>query len=319
VSNAQQSIAHLSSVLVPGDVLMNPLPMFHSFGLTAGTLVPLFAGVKCVLYPSPLHYRQVAKLIEKVKATWIVSTDTFLAGYARAAEPGQLASLNYAVAGAERVKEPTRQLWSKSGAVLLEGYGVTETAPVLACNLPNNNRDGTVGRLLPGIEARLEEVPGLNDGKRLFVRGPNVMAGYLLADNPGVVVAPQGGWHDTGDIVTMDDGYVAIRGRAKRFAKLGGEMVSLAAVETLACGLWGDAQHVVLSFPDPRKGEQLLLVTDKPDASKDALLAHARREGFPDLWVPKEILVVAAVPVLASGKVDLQATVAMAQKARPTA
>ena len=319
VSNAQQSIAHLSSVLVPGDVLMNPLPMFHSFGLTAGTLVPLFAGVKCVLYPSPLHYRQVAKLIEKVKATWIVSTDTFLAGYARAAEPGQLASLNYAVAGAERVKEPTRQLWSKSGAVLLEGYGVTETAPVLACNLPHNNRDGTVGRLLPGIEARLEEVPGLNDGKRLFVRGPNVMAGYLLADNPGIVVAPQGGWHDTGDIVTMDDGYVAIRGRAKRFAKLGGEMVSLAAVETLACGLWSDAQHVVLSFPDPRKGEQLLLVTDKPDASKDALLAHARSEGFPDLWVPKEILVVAAVPVLASGKVDLQATVAMAQKTRPTA
>ena len=319
LANAQQSIAHLSGVLVPSDILLNPLPMFHSFGLTAGTLVPLFAGVKCVLYPSPLHYRQVAKLIEKVKATWIVSTDTFLAGYARAAEPGQLASLNYAVAGAERVKEPTRQLWGKSGAVLLEGYGVTETAPVLACNLPNNNRDGTVGRLLPGIEARLEEVPGLNDGKRLFVRGPNVMAGYLLADNPGVVVAPQGGWHDTGDIVTMDDGYVAIRGRAKRFAKLGGEMVSLAAVETLACGLWSDAQHVVLSFPDPRKGEQLLLVTDKPDASKDALLAHARREGFPDLWVPKEILVVAAVPVLASGKVDLQATVAMAQKARPTA
>jgi acyl-[acyl-carrier-protein]-phospholipid O-acyltransferase/long-chain-fatty-acid--[acyl-carrier-protein] ligase len=318
LANAQQSIAHLSGVLVPSDILLNPLPMFHSFGLTAGTLVPLLAGVKCVLYPSPLHYRQVAKLIEKVKATWIVSTDTFLAGYARAAEPGQLASLHYAVAGAEKVKEPTRQLWGKSGAVLLEGYGVTETAPVLACNLPSNNRDGTVGRLLPGIEARLEAVPGLNDGKRLFVRGPNVMSGYLLADNPGVVVPPREGWHDTGDIVTMDDGYVAIRGRAKRFAKLGGEMVSLAAVETLACGLWSDAQHVVLSFPDPRKGEQLLLVTDKPDASKDALLAHARREGFPDLWVPKEILVVAAVPVLASGKVDLQATVAMAQKTRPT-
>ena len=281
LANAQQSIAHLSGVLVPSEILLNPLPMFHSFGLTAGTLVPLFAGVKCVLYPSPLHYRQVPKFIEKVKATWIVSTDTFLAGYARAAEPGQLASLNYAVAGAERVKEPTRQLWSKSGAVLLEGYGVTETAPVLACNLPNNNRDGTVGRLLPGVEARLEEVPGLNDGKRLFVRGPNVMAGYLLADNPGVVVAPQGGWHDTGDIVTMDDGYVAIRGRAKRFAKLGGEMVSLAAVETLACGLWSDAQHVVLSFPDPRKGEQLLLVTDKPDASKDASAGARAPRGLP--------------------------------------
>ena len=317
VSNAQQSIAHLGNVLVPGDVLLNPLPMFHSFGLTAGTLVPLFAGAKCVLYPSPLHYKQVPKLIQKVKATWIVSTDTFLAGYARAAEPGQLASLHYAVAGAERVKEPTRQLWDKSGAVLLEGYGVTETSPVLACNLPNDNRDGTVGRMLPGIEARLEVVPGLNEGKRLYVRGPNVMAGYLFADNPGVVVTPEGGWHDTGDIVTMDDGFIAIRGRAKRFAKLGGEMVSLAAVETLACSLWDDAQHVVLSFPDPRKGEQLLLVTDKPDANKDALLAHARQEGFPDLWVPKDILIVPAVPVLASGKIDLQATVEMARQARP--
>jgi acyl-[acyl-carrier-protein]-phospholipid O-acyltransferase/long-chain-fatty-acid--[acyl-carrier-protein] ligase len=317
VSNAQQSIAHLSSVLVPGDVLMNPLPMFHSFGLTAGTLVPLFAGVTCVLYPSPLHYKQVPKLIEKVKATWIVSTDTFLAGYARAAEPGQLASLHYAVAGAERVKEPTRQLWSKSGAVLLEGYGVTETSPVLACNLPNDNRDGTVGPLLPSVEVRLDDVPGLSGGRRLFVRGPNVMAGYIFPEHPGVIVPPDGGWHDTGDIVSIDDGYMSIRGRAKRFAKLGGEMVSLAAVETLACGLWSDAQHVVLSFPDPRKGEQLLLVTDKTEASKDDLLAHARREGFPDLWVPKEILVVPAVPVLASGKIDLQATVEMARQARP--
>jgi acyl-[acyl-carrier-protein]-phospholipid O-acyltransferase / long-chain-fatty-acid--[acyl-carrier-protein] ligase len=317
LANARQSIAHLSGVLVPSDILLNPLPMFHSFGLTAGTLVPLLAGVKCALYPSPLHYRQVPKFLEKVKATWIVATDTFLAGYARAAEPGQLDSLRYAVAGAEKVKQPTRELWDNSGAVLLEGYGVTETSPVLACNLPDSNRYGAVGRLLPGIEARLDPVPGLSEGKRLFVRGPNVMAGYLLPDNPGVVVAPEGGWHDTGDIVTMDDGFISIRGRAKRFAKLGGEMVSLVAIETLACGLWTDAQHVVLSFPDPRKGEQLLLVTDKAAASKDDLLAYARSEGFPDLWVPKEILVVAAVPVLASGKIDLQATVEMARQARP--
>jgi acyl-[acyl-carrier-protein]-phospholipid O-acyltransferase / long-chain-fatty-acid--[acyl-carrier-protein] ligase len=317
LANSEQARIHLQHVLAPGDILLNPLPIFHSFGLTAGTFVPLLAGVKCALYPSPLHYKQVPKFIEKVKATWIVSTDTFLAGYARAAEPGQLASLRYAVAGAEKVKEPTRQLWAQTGTLLLEGYGVTETAPVLACNLPETNRYGTVGRLLPGIEARLEEVPGLNEGKRLFVRGPNVMAGYLLPENPGVVVRPAGGWHDTGDIVGIDDGFISILGRAKRFAKLGGEMVSLAAVETLACGLWTESQHVVLSFPDPRKGEQLLLVTDKPLASKDELLAHARREGFPELWVPKSILVVPAVPVLASGKVDLQATVELARQANP--
>ena len=137
----------------------------------------------------------------------MVATDTFLAGYARAAEPGQLAGLKYVVCGAEKVKEPTRALLKGTGTEILEGYGVTETAPVLACNLPDSNRYGSVGRLLPGIEARLETVPGLSEGKRLFVRGPNVMAGYLLPDNPGVIVRPEGGWHDTGDIVTMDDGY----------------------------------------------------------------------------------------------------------------
>jgi len=319
VANVEQARVHLGNVLVPGETLLNPLPIFHSFGLTAGTFVPMFAGVKCALYPSPLHYKQIPKFIEKMKATLMVATDTFLSGYARAAEPGQLSSLKYVVCGAEKVKEPTRQLVAPMGIDILEGYGVTETSPVLACNLPDSNRHGTVGRLLPGIEVRLEEVPGLQEGKRLFVRGPNVMAGYLLPDNPGVIMRPKDGWHDTGDIVAIDgDGFVSICGRAKRFAKLGGEMVSLAAVESLACALWGDAQHVVLSFPDPRKGEQLLLVTDKANANKDDLLAHARREGFPELWVPKAILVVPAVPVLATGKVDLQGTVELARQSQPT-
>jgi acyl-[acyl-carrier-protein]-phospholipid O-acyltransferase/long-chain-fatty-acid--[acyl-carrier-protein] ligase len=317
MANAYQMLDHMRDILGPDQVLFNPLPMFHSFGLTAATLAPLVGGVKVVLYPSPLHYRQVPKVVERAKATVMLATDTFLAGYIRAAEPGQLASLRHVIAGAERVKEQTRALWAKNGTEILEGYGATECAPVLAVNQPDANRPGTVGRLLPGVEARLEPVPGLSEGRRLYVRGPNVMAGYLLADRPGELVPPDSGWHDTGDIVTIDDGYVTIRGRAKRFAKLGGEMVSLAAVESLAAGLWSDAQHVALSFPDPRKGEQLVLVTDKPEAAKDALLAHARKEGFPELWVPKAILVVPAIPVLASGKIDLQATHAMARQARP--
>jgi acyl-[acyl-carrier-protein]-phospholipid O-acyltransferase/long-chain-fatty-acid--[acyl-carrier-protein] ligase len=168
------------------------------------------------------------------------------------------------------------------------------------------------------MEARLEKVDGVEEGGRLFVCGPNVMLGYLKADNPGVLEPPPGGWHDTGDIVTMDaGGYVTICGRAKRFAKLGGEMVSLAAIENLIAALWNDVQHVVLSLPDPRKGEQLLLVTEKVDASKDELLAHARKEGFPELWVPKALLVVPAIPVLASGKIDLQATHELAAQPRP--
>jgi acyl-[acyl-carrier-protein]-phospholipid O-acyltransferase/long-chain-fatty-acid--[acyl-carrier-protein] ligase len=215
------------------------------------------------------------------------------------------------------VKPQTREAWARNGTEVLEGYGATECSPVLACNQVGANRPGTVGRLLPGVTPRLEKVPGLDEGSRLFVCGPNVMSGYLLPDRPGVLVAPESGWHDTGDIVNIEDRYVTICGRAKRFAKLGGEMVSLAAIEGLAAGLWSESQHVAISLPDPRKGEQLVLVTDKPDASKEALLAHARKEGFPELWVPKTILVVAAVPVLASGKVDLQATQEMASQARP--
>ncbi len=318
VANARQIYQHATGVLSPADVMMNPLPMFHSYGLTAGTLMPLLSGIKVVLYPSPLHYKQIPKLIGETKATAMVATDTFLQGYGRAAEPGDLGSMRFVIAGAERVKEATRALWAKAGTLLLEGYGATECAPVLAANLPEANRPGTVGRLLPGIEWRLDPVEGISEGGRLVVRGPNVMLGYMMADRPGVVVPPEGGWHDTGDIVTVDgDGFVTIRGRAKRFAKIGGEMVSLAAVEALAASLWPEGNHVVISLPDPRKGEQLILVTDRPDADKAALLKHAQEAGFPEMWVPKAVMVVAAIPVLGSGKIDFPAATEMVRQARP--
>jgi acyl-[acyl-carrier-protein]-phospholipid O-acyltransferase / long-chain-fatty-acid--[acyl-carrier-protein] ligase len=316
LANAQQCQQHLHAILTPDQIVLNPLPMFHSFGLTAATLAPLLNGVKVVLHPSPLQYRQVAKQVERSKATVMVATDTFLAGYIRAAEPGQLASLHHVVAGAERVKPATRAAWSKNGTVMLEGYGATECSPVLACNLPGANHEGTVGRLLPRIETRLEPVEGLAEGCRLFVRGPNVMAGYLLPERPGQIMPPDHGWHDTGDIVTIEDGYVTICGRAKRFAKLGGEMVSLAAIEGLAATLWPDSQHVALSLPDPRKGEQIVLVTNQPDAGKEALLAQARTQGFPELWVPRTVIIVPEIPMLVSGKVDLQATHALVHDRR---
>jgi len=315
LANAYQMLDHMRALLGADEIVFNPLPMFHSFGLTAGTLTPLLGGVKVALYPSPLHYRQIPKFIRHTNATVLYATDTFLTGYHRAAEAGDLVSLRYVIAGAERIKPQTRELWSANNTEILEGYGATECSPVVSVNQPNANRAGTVGRLLPGISARLEPVPGIHEGGRLFVRGPNVMAGYLLPKQPGVLVPPPGDWHDTGDIVTLDDDYLTIRGRAKRFAKIGGEMVSLAAIEGLAAGLWDDAQHVALSLPDPRKGEQLVLVTDKPDAAKEALQAHARKEGFPELWIPKAILIVKAVPVLGSGKVDLAATQKLALQA----
>jgi acyl-[acyl-carrier-protein]-phospholipid O-acyltransferase/long-chain-fatty-acid--[acyl-carrier-protein] ligase len=318
VANARQIHQHAASVLGTNDVMLNPLPMFHAYGLTAGMLMPLLKGMKVVLYPSPLHYRQIPKLIAETRATMMVATDTFLQGYARAAEAGDLASVRFVVAGAERVKDSTRAMWDKWGTILLEGYGATECAPVIAVNLPEGNRPGTVGTMLPGIEHRIESVEGITVGGRLMVRGSNVMAGYMHAARPGEIVPPPDGWHDTGDIVTIDgDGFVTIRGRAKRFAKIGGEMVSLAAVEGIISGLWPDCNHVVVSLPDARKGEQLVLVTEQPNADKDALLRHSKAAGLPELWVPRAVLVVGSIPVMGTGKVDLPATTELARQARP--
>lgn len=313
VANAYQVKAHAGDVLMPEDVFFNPLPVFHSFGLTAGLLTAVLNGMKSVLYPSPLHYRQVPKLIAGTRATVLLATDTFLQGYARAADPDDLASVRLVIAGAERVKDETRRLWQRHKTTILEGYGATECSPVIACNLPGRNRAGSVGPFLPGIEWRLEPVEGIHEGGRLHVRGPNVMKGYLDPAGSGRVDPPGDGWYDTGDIVTVEEGIVTIRGRAKRFAKIGGEMVSLAAIEATVQGLWPDANHVVVALPDPRKGEQVVLITEKPDADRDVLLAHAREQGFPELWVPKAILV-SAIPVLGSGKTDYAAATEMARR-----
>jgi acyl-[acyl-carrier-protein]-phospholipid O-acyltransferase / long-chain-fatty-acid--[acyl-carrier-protein] ligase len=308
VANAYQIYAHGEGLLDPSDIVMNPLPIFHSFGLTAAMLMPLLNGMKVVMYPSPLHYKQVPKLVGETRATILFATDTFLQGYARAADEGDLKTVKYVVAGAERVKDDTRRLWEPYGTTILEGYGCTECAPVLSCNTPLAMKNGTVGKLLPGIEHRLDKVEGIDEGGRLMVRGPNIMLGYLMADRPGEIIKADDGWHDTGDIVVMDDGLVSIRGRAKRFAKLGGEMVSLAAVESMIQGMWPGYNHVVVSLPDAKKGEQLVLVTDNPEADRISMQKQAKAEGFPELWVPRALLVTQAIPVLGSGKVDYVAT-----------
>ncbi|HEV3395950.1 MAG TPA: acyl-[ACP]--phospholipid O-acyltransferase [Xanthobacteraceae bacterium] len=314
LANAAQAAARIDFGRT--DKVFNVLPVFHSFGLTVGFILPLVSGVHVYLYPSPLHYRTVPELIYNINATILFGTDTFLAGYARAAHPYDFRSLRYVLAGAEPVKEATRRTYAeKFGLRILEGYGVTETAPVLAINTPMFNRFGTVGRVMPGMTTRLDPVPGVEDGGRLFVKGPNVMLGYLKADNPGAIESPPEGWHDTGDIVAIDpQGFVTIKGRAKRFAKIGGEMISLAAVETLAAGLWPDAPSAVAAVPDARKGERLVLLTQRKDATRADFQAYAKAHGASDLMVPSEVLVVEKVPVLGSGKLDYVAVAVLVKE-----
>ena len=301
----------------PTDIVFNALPVFHSFGLTGGLLLPLLSGLKTFLYPSPLHYRVVPELAYACNATILFGTDTFLAGYARNAHAYDFYSVRHVFAGAERLKEETRRAWAeKFGLRILEGYGLTEAAPVIATNTPMHYKAGTVGRFLPGIRHRLVEVPGIARGGRLEIAGPNIMLGYLKADRPGEIVPPEGGWHDTGDIVEIDpDGFVSIVGRVKRFAKIAGEMVSLTAVEEKVCALWPEHGHVVVAIPDSVKGERLVLVTEAAEADRSSLRAHLRDIGVAELMIPKTVITVEKVPILASGKTDVTAARKLAEDA----
>ena len=290
------------------DICFNPLPLFHAFGLTGGLLLGLVSSMKVYLYPTPLHYREIPKTIHKAQATFLLGADTFLAQYARSADESAFKSLRYIIAGAEAVKAETQRLYSeKFGLAVLEGYGVTEASPVIAVNAPAFMKGGTVGRLLPFVVPRLEPAPGIEDGSRLSISGPNIMLGYYRPEKPGVIEAPPGGSHDTGDIVAIDEeGFVAIKGRAKRFAKIGGEMVSLAAVEMLAAELWPSYNSAVVAVPDARKGERLILVTDKSTATRADFQTYARSKHAAELMFPSDIIIVEKLPLLGSGKPDLQ-------------
>ena len=304
LANVAQVRAHIG--IYPDDVLFNPLPVFHCFGLTGGTLLPLIAGVKVICHPSPRQPKEIVRRIQQFGATVLLSTDTFINQYARTSDSGELQSLRMAVCGAERLRDETRAfVRRKSGITLLEGYGVTETAPVVAVNQIETNRPGTVGQLMPGMEARIEPVEGIPGAGELFLRGPNIMLGYIKPDAPGKIVPPTGGWHDTGDVVSIDeDGFIAIRGRLKRFAKIGGETVSLAVVENVAAALWPDNAHAAVAVPDGRKGEQIVLLTDAKEARREELIVWARNHGVPELSVPRRVVIVDSIPLLATGKTD---------------
>ncbi len=316
VANVEQIRAHIDELYPETDVVFNPLPTFHCFGLTGGALLPLFAGMKVALYPSPLHVKEIPKRIGKVGTTIMFATDTFLARYARASKGDELKGLRFAVCGAEQVKDETRNFVRKKFDMqILEGYGATEASPVIAVNQPTANRAGTVGHFLPGEEYRLDPVPGIEKGGRLYVRGPNVMMGYITTENPGVIQPTEDGWHDTGDIVEVDeDGFVSIRGRVKRFANIGGETVSLAVVENCANAVWPDYEHVALIRPDPKKGEQILLLSNAPDANRNDLRSWAQNHGVSELALPRQIVHVDEIPLLGTGKIDYNGATKLLEK-----
>jgi acyl-[acyl-carrier-protein]-phospholipid O-acyltransferase/long-chain-fatty-acid--[acyl-carrier-protein] ligase len=315
LANAAQIAQHIA--LDTDWVFFNPLPVFHCFGLTAGVLLPILNGLKAFQYPSPLHVKVVPALIKDAGASVLLATDTFLNQYVRAAAPGELSGLKFVVSGAERVRDETHDLVTeRCGPIpVLEGYGATEASPVIAVNTPADNRRGTVGGTLPGIETRLEPVSGISRGGRLFVRGPNIMAGYL--DDQGDLQPPVDGWHDTGDVVEISaDGWITILGRVKRFAKVGGEMVSLTAAESMAAGVWPDARHAVVALSDGKKGERLVLVTDCQEAEAGKLVAWAHAHGAADLAIPRRIVRTTDIPLLGSGKTDYVAVERIAAAAR---
>lgn len=292
------------------DKFLSALPLFHSFGLTAGALLPLMIGAQLFLYPTPLHYRTIPELAYERGCSVLFGTSTFLGHYGKFAHPYDFFRLRYVIAGAEKLTKEVRELWfEKFGIRIFEGYGATETAPVLAVNTPMAFRSGTVGQLLPGVHHRIVPVPGIEHGGILHVRGPNVMSGYFRYEHPGVLEVPSSeigsDWYDTGDVAEVDDeGFVHILGRVKRFAKVAGEMISLETAENIAISACKDKLHAVVSQPDAHRGETLILFTTDEDMTREKLHSATKILGQTELAIPRKIIVLEHMPLLGSGKTD---------------
>lgn len=313
--NILANVAQCEAVIdfTPQDTVLNALPMFHSFGLTVGTILPVMSGIKTFLYPSPLHYSTIPLLAYQINATMMFGTDTFLSRYAENAHQYDFRTIRYVIAGAEKLKASTRQTWfEKFGIRIFEGYGATETAPVLSVNTPKFYRSGTVGKILPGIESQIKDVPGIEEDNpncgELWVKGDNIMLGYMRHNKPGVLQPPEDGWYNMGDIVEIDpDGFLQIKGRSKRFAKIAGEMVSLPASEEFINSVWKDHQSCVVAIRVEKKGEQLVAVTTNKKAQLSELRDEGKKRGMPNVGIPRELIVVKELPVLGAGKIDYPA------------
>lgn len=311
-ANILSNIKQMSSIetINVTDTVFNALPMFHSFGLTVGTLFPVLEGSKLFLYPSPLHYRVVAEIVYEIGATIMFGTDTFFRGYGKIAHPFDFHNVRFMFGGAEAIKPDTRNMWmERLGIRVMEAYGSTECSPVVCANNRIFNRFGSIGKLLPAIEHRIVPVDGIEKGGELVVKGPNVMLGYIMPDKPGVLAPLEDGWYHTGDVVEIDEiGFVYIKDRIKRFAKIGGEMVSLNAVQEMVCKAYewmgAEFQYGVVAIPHESKGEQIVLVTNNKQVTQEVIHDYIKNNGLSELYLPRLILFKEQLPVFATGKMD---------------
>lgn len=308
LANIQQVLTIMD--VSPADRILSAMPVFHSFGLTAGFLLPAIGGLRVFLYPTPLHYSIIPELFYDRDCTVMFATPTFLKHYARRAHPYDLRRVRLLLAGAEKLTDEIRLTYlEKFGVRVLEGYGATECAPVIAVNTPMKYQAGSVGELLPGMEARLETVPGIDRGGLLHVRGPNVMLGYWRESAPRTLEPPSSafgpGWYATGDLAEFDEnGFLTLLGRVKRFAKVAGEMVSLEVVERIAETASPAALHAAITRPDERRGEMIVICTQDASLDRARLQEAARELGAPELAIPRRVIHVPKIPLLGNGKKD---------------
>lgn len=312
------NIAQIMAVLDfnPTDKFMMVLPMFHAFGFT-GSLLPVLGGISIVIFPSPLQYKIIPEVIYDKGCTVLFATSTFLGNYAKFAHPYDFYKLRFVVAGAEKLNEEVRKTYhEKFGIRILEGYGTTECAPVLSANTPMANRHGSVGQLMPGIDYKLEPVPGIEQGGVFHVKGENVMMGYYKFDAPAQLEVPEDGWYNTGDVVEVDnEGFIFIKGRVKRFAKVAGEMVSLEVVEKIAHTAAPEHQHAATTQSDMQRGENIVLFTTDPALKREDLQIVAKNLGSPELAIARKIIRLDEIPLLGTGKTDYVVLKQMAEAA----
>jgi acyl-[acyl-carrier-protein]-phospholipid O-acyltransferase / long-chain-fatty-acid--[acyl-carrier-protein] ligase len=317
--------------LTERDRIVGVLPFFHSFGFTVTLWLPLVDGCGAVYHPNPTDGKAIGEMVEKYHGTFLLSTPTFCAGYARKSTKQQFASLRYVLVGAEKLREPVRRVFQEAfGLELLEGYGCTEMSPVVAVNGPGyeagresqiGTKHGTVGHPVPGVAVKVvdletREAVGADREGLLMVKGANRMLGYLN-DAERTAAAIEDGWYRTGDLAVIDeDGFLRITDRLSRFSKIGGEMVPHLKIEEAASAVLGEAPCAVTGIPDLVRGERLVLMYTSSGIAPEEVWRHLTDSDLPKLWVPKRdnIYKVDALPTLGTGKLDLRALRAQAEQ-----